>query len=75
MWALAEMVRRVERRRWRKLFGTEFTGQSEGRRVELRWHECTVGHVCVGDVDPFLDGHLRCMKLTRMEWRFVRSKA
>lgn len=72
MWALAELVKREERRRWMKHFGTEFSGESEGRRVRLEWHERVAGHVCCGDIQRF--GHLKCQQLVQMEWVFVRSK-
>lgn len=73
MWVLAELTKHWERERWRRLFGTEFTGESEGRPVRLTWRWCVTGHVCVGD--PFLYGHLKCIELGGYEWRFVRSKA
>ena len=72
MWALADMVKHYERERWRKQFGTEFTGFSEGRPVRLTWRERTVGHVCVGN-DPF-GLHLECQKIVRLDWVWLRSK-
>ena len=71
MWAMAELVRKEERERWRKLKGTEFTGMDEGRRVRLRWYERTVGHICVGDAMLF--GHLKCHRIVQMDWVFVRE--
>lgn len=73
MWAMAELVRREERRRWQKLMGTEFTGMHDGRRVRLRWHERTIGHICFGDVARY--GHLHCQRISIPGWVFVREKA
>ena len=73
MWALAELHRYWERERWRKHFGTEFTGLHEGRPVRLCWREITIGHICRGDY--FRDGHSECARIVEMRWQFVRSKA
>lgn len=73
MWALDACVRQAERERWRKAFpGTEFTGFSEGRPVRLVWGERVIGHVCFGDVEKY--GHLKCQRITVMDWYFLRSR-
>lgn len=74
MWALDAMVRKAERERWRKLFGSEFTGfDNEGRTVRLVWRETVIGHVCVGDDAPF--GHLNCIRIYGPpRWVFERGK-
>jgi hypothetical protein len=55
--------------KWRKDFSSEFTGEHEGRKIQLEWRETVVGHVCVGD-DPY--SHLRCIQMTEMQWRWVK---
>jgi hypothetical protein len=72
MWALAEHVERIQRQEWRKKFGTEYDGFHEGKPVRFAWHERVVGHVCFGDIERY--GHLRCQKLTVLDWVWLRSK-
>lgn len=72
MWALAELVERVERSAWKRKFGTEFTGFHEGKPVRFAWHFLTVGHICMGDVERY--GHLRCERLVIPGWCWLRSK-
>ena len=72
MWAVvADYVAFVERREWKKKFGTEFTGQYEGRPIRFAWHERVVGHICVG-ADPF-GLHLKCHKIVTMDGVWLRG--
>lgn len=72
MLQLADHFRRVEAAQWKKRFGTEFTGEHEGRPVHYAWLERVTGHVCTG-ADPF--NHLECLRITQWQWCWLRGKA